>query len=603
MGARPGGAAVTPDGSKAYVTNTGTNNVSVISTGPNNVIATIPVGNGPQGVAVTPDSSTVYVGNQTDNTVSVISTASNSVVGGPIPVGANPVGLAASPDGSKIYVANFGSNSVTVIATGSNAVLANISVGNQPQSLAVSPDGTKLYVANSAGSSVSVVSTASNTVTASIGLGSAAFGVAVTPDGSKLYATITGGVVAINTATNGQIASVPIGGSPAGVAATPDGSKVYVANFGGGNNNVGTVVVLSTATNGVITVVPVGFGPIALGQFIVPAPFPTTLTVTVNGSGTVTSNPGGINCPGTCASMFPKATQVTLTPAAASGFSFNGWSGGGCTGTGPCTLTLSGSTSVTANFTSTVNLFSAILPLSRSVQVGTAATAFATIINAGPQNGTGCSIAPVTSVPANFVYQTTDPTTNAVTGSANTPVNITAGLSQSFVIALTPTAPFAPTDVSFNFVCSNSPAAMNLTGINTLNLSGSATPVPDIVALAANQDPGYLDISPFTSTGAFAVATVNFGAASPITATADTGAATLPVSFQLCQTTSSGACMAPPAAAVTAQVANNATPTFAVFGIGTGTIPDLPGQNRAFVRFKDAGGTLRGATSVALRSR
>jgi hypothetical protein len=34
----------------------------------------------------------------------------------------------------------------------------------------------------------------------------------------------------------------------------------------------------------------------------------------------------------------------------------------------------------------------------------------------------------------------------------------------------------------------------HLTGVNTLNLSASTTPVPDIVALAASNDPGYVDI-------------------------------------------------------------------------------------------------------------
>ena len=58
------------------------------------------------------------------------------------------------------------------------------------------------------------------------------------------------------------------------------------------------------------------------------------------------------------------------------------------------------------------------------MQVGTPATAFATIINAGPGDGTTCSISPAASVPANFDYQTTNPATNAVTGTANTPVNM-----------------------------------------------------------------------------------------------------------------------------------------------------------------------------------
>jgi hypothetical protein len=41
---------------------------------------------------------------------------------------------------------------------------------------------------------------------------------------------------------------------------------------------------------------------------------------------------------------------VTLTATAASGSTFAGWSGGGCSGTGTCTVTMTADKSVTANF-------------------------------------------------------------------------------------------------------------------------------------------------------------------------------------------------------------------------------------------------------------
>ena len=68
----------------------------------------IPVGTEPFGVAVTPDGSKVYVTNVRDNTVSVIDTTTNTVIGFPIPVGGNPVGAAVTPDGSRVraYVTN-----------------------------------------------------------------------------------------------------------------------------------------------------------------------------------------------------------------------------------------------------------------------------------------------------------------------------------------------------------------------------------------------------------------------------------------------------------------------------------------------------------------
>jgi hypothetical protein len=77
-----------------------------------------------------------------------------------------------------------------------------------------------------------------------------------------------------------------------------------------------------------------------------------TLQVTKNGtgSGTVTSSPSGISCGTTCSGSFSRGTTVTLTALPASGSVFAGWSGGGCTGTGSCTVKITKNTTVTATF-------------------------------------------------------------------------------------------------------------------------------------------------------------------------------------------------------------------------------------------------------------
>src|SRR2546426_394120 len=81
-------------------------------------------------------------------------------------------------------------------------------------------------------------------------------------------------------------------------------------------------------------------------RFAYPAP---TLTVQRTGSGTVTSNPGGIDCGSDCTESYTPGTAVTLTAAPSAGSTFGGWSGA-CTGTGACAVTLSADTTVTASF-------------------------------------------------------------------------------------------------------------------------------------------------------------------------------------------------------------------------------------------------------------
>jgi hypothetical protein len=52
-----------------------------------------------------------------------------------------------------------------------------------------------------------------------------------------------------------------------------------------------------------------------------------TLTVHVDGKGTVTSSPGGIDCPKDCSSLFDADTEVALTAKPADGWTFDGWDG------------------------------------------------------------------------------------------------------------------------------------------------------------------------------------------------------------------------------------------------------------------------------------
>ena len=78
----------------------------------------------------------------------------------------------------------------------------------------------------------------------------------------------------------------------------------------------------------------------------------STLTVALsgNGAGTVTSSPAGISCGADCTEPYLFGTAVTLTASATDGSAFTGWTGGGCTGTGTCIVTMNAATSVTASF-------------------------------------------------------------------------------------------------------------------------------------------------------------------------------------------------------------------------------------------------------------
>ena len=73
------------------------------------------------------------------------------------------------------------------------------------------------------------------------------------------------------------------------------------------------------------------------------------VTVTVAGSGIVSSSPAGITCPGKCSARFPVGATVILSAKASDSSIFAGWSGA-CSGDGGCTFIVRSATTISAKF-------------------------------------------------------------------------------------------------------------------------------------------------------------------------------------------------------------------------------------------------------------
>jgi hypothetical protein len=91
-------------------------------------------------------------------------------------------------------------------------------------------------------------------------------------------------------------------------------------------------------------------------EIVLTSAFPLLVQRAGNGTGAVTSSPVGIDCSSTggselCKTDFSRNTQVTLTATPSVGATFAGWSGGGCSGTGLCIVTMDQTYTVTATFT------------------------------------------------------------------------------------------------------------------------------------------------------------------------------------------------------------------------------------------------------------
>jgi len=250
-------------------------------------------------------------------------------------------------------------------------------------------------------------------------------------------------------------------------------------------------------------------------------------------------------------------------------------------------------------------LAAAVLPGGRSVQLGTPATVYATLLNTQAAALDGCSVALPGADGLTLDYQTTDPATNALTGQKDVPVTIAGNGSQTFVLTFQAAAATTLQAVPLVFGCTAVAPAPVTPGVDTIDLVFSTQPIADIIALAATAGGNGLVDVPFSQgqAAAFAIASIDAGAAASLTVATDTGAASLPITVTLCQTNpSTGACLAPPSPTVPVTIAAGATPTFSVFVTASAAIPFAPGTSRIFVRFLDAGGNSHGSSSVAVQA-
>jgi hypothetical protein len=157
------------------------------------------------------------------------------------------------------------------------------------------------------------------------------------------------GILSITKTGSGRVTSVPGGidcgpacastftpGASVTLTATPAAGFAF-AGWSGCDSVSGTSCVVALTGNRTVG-----------ATFAIPN-LTLTLAKAGTGTGTVTSSPAGISCGATCTALFPLGV-VTLTASADPAFAFAGWSGGGCTGTGPCVVTLSADTTVSAQF-------------------------------------------------------------------------------------------------------------------------------------------------------------------------------------------------------------------------------------------------------------
>lgn len=526
----------------------------------------------PASIVTGPDGNLWFTATGTD-TISQMTTGGTVTASFHLPTfGAFPGQIVVGPDNNLWFIEAIIANNIARITPAGSIV--EFPAHTLLQGLAAGPDGNLWFTGTNAIGRI----TTDGTITKfpSPGQDIDLKGITPGPDGAMWFADAVGRIGRI--ATSGVITEFPLdNASPQAITLGPDGALWFTAAVPN-NLNVAPNVIGRVTTSGAATIYPVSLSP----QQITAGPDGALWFTEVEQGNP--STPHGFSMIGRMTTSgvlteFPiptaaaNASGITAAPDGNLWFAESSGVGGSVGKIGRIVPTSAPPSSLLAS----------ILPGSRSVQSGGTATAFATMLNTSSSAVSGCGIAPVTvwdvfkgvQVPG-FLYQTTNPATNTLIGAPNTPVVIPAGGRQTFLIALTPTDDFIATDAAFAFACSGGqlPAPV-FVGLNTLTLTSSSTPAPDVIALAATNDnglnDGIVDVSGTTGAGAFAVATINLGADATIAVSADTGSTPgLPVTLTICQTNAQGQCLTAPASALSLDIPPNATPTFAVFVRGEG---------------------------------
>jgi YVTN family beta-propeller protein len=258
VGVNPTGMAINSAGSLGYICNSNGYNISngdyisVID-----LVNYIPLiniysegFNSPYTATLSSDESLLYVTNSGSDTITIIDTETNTAIDS-ISGLDGPSGLVIK-GASTGYVNNYGSSrgagsgngtTVSIVNLNTNTVTSEITVGKAPACIVLNDDQTRLYVGNyedgqTGTATISVVDTGTNEVIHTITGFSGIYGMTICGQflfasnfGSNNFDPIATTLSIVNLATNEVTKTILLGIQVAGIARTLDEKFVYISNY------------------------------------------------------------------------------------------------------------------------------------------------------------------------------------------------------------------------------------------------------------------------------------------------------------------------------------------------------------------------------------
>ncbi len=274
VGSYPFGVAFDPVNRDLYVTNFGSNNISVINTTTDQVVAWIPMPYGIGPIVADTATGVVYTGDAVSTVYGINSSTDRiewriSLVNAGCPYGCAPDPQTYDAANGDIYVT--GNNNVSVIH-GSTAA-AWMPVGSGPNGAAYDSANGDIYVSNE-GSCLScmnltVINGSANRVVGQVSGSGGGPGVAYDGSNGEIFVCENGdqpgfanAVTVVNGATNQVVASIPIGTACQAAVYDPVNDYVYITDRSApGGRDQSNVSLVDPATNRIVLTLPVQLGP------------------------------------------------------------------------------------------------------------------------------------------------------------------------------------------------------------------------------------------------------------------------------------------------------------------------------------------------------
>ncbi|MFC3958163.1 YncE family protein [Halovivax cerinus] len=237
----PHEVAVSPDGSRAYVTCSLGGSVVAIDTADRTVVDRFEhdLFDFPHGLAVRESADELWLASTYSSQLFVFDVDTLALLER-IPTHQDKSHMVTfSPDEETAYVANIGSDTVTVVDCDTRRVVADPPVGEGPEGIGVDPDTGEVLVANQDDGTLSVLDPDTYEETSEALLGETPIRVMLSPDGRYAFVpnreSDSVSVIDTEHVRNGErkpweIARIPVGIWPGGTVFAPDGSRAFVAN-------------------------------------------------------------------------------------------------------------------------------------------------------------------------------------------------------------------------------------------------------------------------------------------------------------------------------------------------------------------------------------